>query len=185
MVGAVIGYARTSTVEQEAGLTAQITELQSVGCEHIYNEQVSSVEATRPQLKEALAYARKGDTFIVTRPDRLARSTISLLTIIDDLTKRGVVVRILSMGVDTSNATGRLMLTLLGGVAEFERNVMLERQKHGIAKAKAEGKYKGRAPTARRKAKQVHELKAQGLGVVEIAKRTGMSERSAHRILAA
>lgn len=181
--GAIVGYARTSTVDQEAGLEAQIAELEGVGCTRVFAEQVSSVDASRPKLKEALAYLRDGDTFVVTRPDRLARSTLDLLSIVDDLTKKGVGVRILSMDLNTSNATGRLVLTVLGGIAEFERSLMLERQRAGIAKAQAEGKYKGRKPTARAKAKDIQKLKAEGLGVAEIVKKTGVSRASVYRLL--
>ena len=183
--GAVIGYARTSTVEQEAGLSAQVTELEGNGCARVFSEQVSSVDASRPQLKAALDYLREGDTFIVTRPDRLARGTLDLLNIVDALTKRGVVVRILSMDLNTGTATGRLVLTVLAGIAEFERSLMLERQRAGIAKAKGEGKYKGRVATARAKADQVKALKADGIGPGEIAKRVGIGRTSVHRILTA
>jgi DNA invertase Pin-like site-specific DNA recombinase len=181
--GAVIGYARTSTTDQEAGLHAQVAELEGVGCTKVYSEQVSSVDAARPKLKAALDYLREGDTFIVTRPDRLARGTLDLLNIVDELNKRGVVVRILSMDLNTGTATGRLVLTVLAGIAEFERNLMLERQRAGIAKAKAEGKYKGRAPTARAKAGDVLGLKGEGMGVAEIVRRTGVSRASVYRIL--
>jgi len=183
MPGTLVGYARTSTVDQEAGFEAQIEELKAHGCEHIYAEQVSSVSAKRPELAAALKYVRKGDTFVVTKPDRLARSTLNLLTIIEDLTKRGVGVRILSMNIDTSTATGRAMLTILGAIAEMERSLMLERQRVGIAKAKADGKYKGRPPTARRKLKQIKQLDADGVGVAEIVKRTGVSRASVYRLL--
>jgi DNA invertase Pin-like site-specific DNA recombinase len=181
--GALIGYARTSTVEQDAGLEAQMRDLEALGCGKVFHEKVSSVDAARPELKRALDYLREGDTFVVTRPDRLARSTLDLLNIVDDLTKRGVAVRILSMDLDTGNATGRLILTILAGIGEFERSLMLERQRAGIAKAKAEGKYKGRAPTARAKAADVKALKADGVGVAEIVRRTGVSRASVYRIL--
>lgn len=181
--GALIGYARTSTVEQAAGLADQIAELEALGCTRVFAEQVSSVDADRPQLKAALDYLRDGDTFIVTKPDRLARNTGELLTIVDNLDKRGVATRIMSMGVDTGTATGRLILTMLAGVAEFERSIMLERQRAGIAKAKAEGKYTGRKPTARRKADQVLAMKAEGVGPSEIATRLGIGRTSVHRIL--
>jgi DNA invertase Pin-like site-specific DNA recombinase len=183
MQGAIIGYARTSTVDQEAGLEAQLAELKAAGCARVFSEQVSSVDAERPRLKEALAFLRDGDTFVVTKPDRLARSTLDLLSIVDALTQRGVAVRLLSMGMDTSTPTGRLVLTVLGAVAEAERSWMLERQKHGIAKAKAEGKYKGRAPTARAKSREVRALKAEGIAVAEIVRRTGVSRASVYRIL--
>lgn len=183
--GAVVGYARTSTVEQQAGLDAQVAELTAAGCDRVFSEQVSSVDSSRPQLRAALDWCRDGDTFIVTRPDRLARSTAELLRIVEDLTARGVQVRILSMDIDSTTATGRLMLTLLGGIAAFERDLMLERQRHGIAKAKREGKYKGRVPTAQRKAAEVRRLRANGVGVAQIVEATGISRASVYRIVGA
>ncbi|MBY0569106.1 MAG: recombinase family protein [Hyphomonadaceae bacterium] len=183
MTGVICGYGRTSSEEQRAGLDAQLAELRAAGCTKIFSEQVSSVDAKRPKLAEALAFLREGDTMIVTRPCRLARSTKDLLDIVDDLTKRGVAVRILSMDLNTANATGRLILTILAGIAEFERSLMLERQRHGIAKAKAEGKYRGRAPTARARTAEVKALKAEGLGVAAIHQKTGVSRSSIYRIL--
>jgi DNA invertase Pin-like site-specific DNA recombinase len=181
--GAIVAYARTSGPLQTAGLEAQIAQLKAAGATKVFAEHVSGVHTMRPQLQEALAYARENDVFICTAADRLARNTIDLLNIVDDLTKRGVTVRILNMDLDTSKPTGRLLLVCLAGVSEAERAWMLERQRHGIAKAKAEGKYKGRAPTAKAKASQVHALKAEGLGVAEIVRRTGVSRASVYRIL--
>lgn len=183
MQGAVVAYARTSTVDQEAGLEAQVQTLKAAGVTKLFAEHVSSVDAERPQLRAALDYVREGDVFLVTTASRLARSTIDLLNIVDGLANRGVTVRILDMNVDTSTATGRLLLTLLGAVSAAEREWMLERQRHGIARAKALGKYKGRAPTARAKAKDICALKAEGLGVAEIVRRTGVSRASVYRIL--
>jgi DNA invertase Pin-like site-specific DNA recombinase len=183
MTGAVVGYARTSTVDQDAGLEAQISELAAAGCDQTFSEQVSSVDAVRPKLAEALKFLRRGDTFVVTRPDRLARSTLDLLGIVDTLTKRGVAVRILSMDINTGTATGRAVLTILGAIAEMERSLMLERQRAGIAKAKAEGRYRGRAPTARRKAALIKKLKADGLGATEIAKVTKVCRASVYNVL--
>lgn len=183
MAGQTIGYARTSTVEQTAGLEAQVRDLLQAGCEKVYREQVSSVDAERPQLKAAIDYLREGDVFVVTKPDRLARSTKDLLDIVDGLQGRGVDVRILSMNLDTSTATGKLILTVLGGVATFERELMLERQREGIAKAKAEGKYKGRKPTALAKADDVKALHAEGHGATEIARRLGIGRTSVYRVL--
>ena len=147
----LVGYARTSTLEQAAGLAAQRRDLKAAGCEKIFAEQVSSV-AARAKLTTALEFVREGDVLVVTKPDRLARSTRNLLDIVDDLEKRGIALVVLSMGgqrIDTRSPTGKLMLTVLGAIATFERDLMLERQREGIAKAAAEGKYKGRAPTAR------------------------------------
>lgn len=183
MTTAIIGYARTSTVDQEAGLEAQQRDLNAAGCARLFSEQLSSVATKRPQLEAALDYVREGDTLVVTKPDRLARSTADLLAITARLRAKGVTLRILSMQMDTSTPTGKLMLTMLGGIAEFERDLMLERQREGIAKAKAEGKYKGRAPTAQRKAAEVLALKAQGKSADAIVAALGVSRSSVFRIL--
>jgi DNA invertase Pin-like site-specific DNA recombinase len=183
----LIGYARTSTHDQNAGLAAQQQALTEAGCEKIFAEQVSSV-ASRDVLKAALAFLREGDTLMVTKPDRLARSTTDLLAIEADLAKRGVGLVIQSMGLDTrgngSNPTTRLQLTILAAVAQFEREVMLERQRDGIAAAKAKGLYKGRKPTARVKAAQMRALAAEGMSKGQIAQQLGVSSRSVFRILA-
>ncbi len=184
--GAVIGYARTSTIEQEAGLAAQERDLRAAGCARVFSEQVSSVATVRPQLAAALDYLRPGDVLVVTKPDRLARSTSDLLGIVETLKGRGVGLRILSMGggeLDTRSPTGLLMVTMLGAIAAFERELMLERQREGIRRAAEEGKYKGRAPTARAKAKQVAELVAEGVGPSEIARRLGIGRASVYRII--
>ena len=181
-----VGYARTSTVEQEAGLEAQDRDLRAAGCAKVFAERVSSV-GKRAQLEAAIDFVREGDTLTVTKPDRLARSVADLLSIVARLEAKGVALRVLSMGdaeVNTGTPTGRLMLTMLGAVAEFERALMLERQREGIAKAKDEGKYKGRVPTARRQAEDVHRLKADGVRSIEIARRLGMSRASVYRVLA-
>lgn len=183
----LVGYARTSTAEQEAGLEAQERDLKAAGTERVYAERISSV-APRAQLKECLGFMRAGDALVVTKPDRLARSTVELLGIEADLSRRGVGLVVLSMGgerLDTRNPTSKLMLTILAGVATWEREIMLERQREGIAKAKAAGKYKGRAPTAMRQAGEVAKLKADGVTPTEIARRLSMSRMSVYRALEA
>lgn len=160
-----------------------MAQLQAAGATKVFFEHVSSVSTIRPKLAEALAYVRENDTFVVTSADRLARNTIDLLSIVDGLTKRGVTVRILSMDLDTSTPTGRLLLSLVASISEAERAWMLERQRHGIAKAKSEGRYKGRAATAQAKAADVRTLKGEGVGVAEIVRRTGISRASVYRIL--
>ena len=181
--GQLVGYARTSTTDQKAGLAAQLRDLNAAGCTKVFHEELSSVATKRPQLDAALDYLREGDTLIVTKPDRLARSTLDLLQIAKRLEGEGVTLRILSLDLNTSTPTGKLMLTVLGGIATFERDLMLERQREGIAKAKAEGKYKGRAPTARRKAADVVRLKAEGLTGDAIAAQLGIGRASVFRIL--
>ncbi|MDJ1464740.1 recombinase family protein [Nitratireductor sp. GZWM139] len=181
--GQIIGYARTSTTDQKAGLEAQKRDLSAAGCTKVFHEELSAVATKRPELDRALDYLREGDTLVVAKPDRLARSTADLLQIATTLDTKGVTLRILSMNVDTSTPTGKLMLTMLGGIAEFERDLMLERQREGIAKAKADGKYKGRAPTARAKTDSVIRLKAEGLTGDAIASQLGIGRASVFRIL--
>lgn len=182
----LVGYARTSTIDQEAGLDAQLRDLAATGCERTFSERVSSV-AKRGELEAAIAFIRQGDVLVVTKPDRLARSVADLLAIIGRLEGKGVGLRVLSMGgqeVDTRTPTGRLTLTMLGAVAEFERALMLERQREGIAKAKTEGKYLGRAPTAQRQAEAARQMKAEGARPIDIAQRLKISRASVYRILA-
>jgi DNA invertase Pin-like site-specific DNA recombinase len=177
-----IGYARTSTSDQIAGLAAQQRELKAWGCEKIFAEQASSA-GQRKRLAECLAYLRQGDVLTVTKPDRLARSTAELLSIEADLSKRGIGLVVLSMGgerLDTRNPTSKLMLTVLAGVATWEREIMLERQREGIAKAKAAGKYKGRPVSI--DAAQIKQLRAE-LGPAAIAKRLGIARSSVYRVL--
>jgi DNA invertase Pin-like site-specific DNA recombinase len=178
----LVGYARTSTLEQEAGLEAQERDLKALGAERIFSEQTSSV-GPRKALEEALRFVRQGDTLVVTKLDRLARSVSHLGEILERLRFNRVDLRVVNLGIDTGTATGELILNVLGSVAQFERAMMLERQREGIAKAKGEGKYKGRAPTARRKASQIQELANQGETKAAIAKRLGVSERSVFRVL--
>ena len=158
----IVGYARTSTVEQIAGFEAQERELRAAGVERVFAEQISSV-ATRAQLEAALDFIRAGDVFVVTKIDRLARSVADLCPIVKRIESKGATLRILAINLDTATPTGKLMLNVLASVAQFEREVMLERQREGIAKAKGEGRYKGRAPTARAKSADIHRLAAEGL----------------------
>lgn len=181
---ALVGYARTSTTDQKAGLEAQLRDLDAAGCTKVFREELSSVAHTRPQLEAALAWVREGDTLLVTKLDRLARSVADLVAITEALRAKGVGLRILAMNLDTSTPTGKLMLNLLGSIAEFERELMLERQREGIAKAKAEGKYVGRQPTARRQAGEVLRLKAEGKSAGDIVAALDISRASVFRILA-
>lgn len=178
----LIGYARTSTLEQKAGLEAQREALTAIGCERVFEEQVSSV-AIREALSEALTFSREGDTLVVTKLDRLARSVRHLGEIVENLEDRQVGLRVLDLGLDTSTATGKLMLNVLGSVAQFEREMMLERQREGIAKAKREGRYRGRKPIAQQKTKELERLLTQGTSKREAARELGISERSVFRIL--
>lgn len=180
----LVGYARTSTIDQSAGLSAQQMELTEVGCEKIFEEQVSSVDIkARLKLADALEFIRQGDTLVVTKLDRLARSVHHLLEILERISMKGADLRILNLGMDTSTPTGKLMLTVLGSIAEFEREIMLERQREGIARAKAQGKYRGRKPTARAQSDSVIQLTKDGQGPTAVAKKVGISRASVYRIL--
>ena len=135
----LVGYARTSSLAQVAGLEAQERELRAAGCDKIFREQVSSV-AQREQLEAALDYVREGDTFTVTKLDRLARSVGDLLEIVARLEAKKVSLRVLAMSgaepLDTGTAIGRLMLAVIGAVGQAEREAMLERQTGGHRQGK-------------------------------------------------
>ena len=181
----LIGYARTSTLEQRTGLEAQQRDLKEYGCEKLFTEQVSSV-AEREQLEAALSGLRAGDKLVVSKLDRLARSVQHLGQIIERINSAGASLVILDMGgtaVDTSNVTGKLILNVMSSVSQFEREMMLERQREGIAKAKAEGKYKGRKPTARAKTDMVKLALANGVSKPQICKDLGISRTSLYRII--
>jgi DNA invertase Pin-like site-specific DNA recombinase len=179
-----VGYLRTSTTDQAAGLEVQRDELTKIGCERLYQEQNSAAGGrARPGLEAMLDFIRVDDVVTVTRLDRLARSTRDLLAIADRVKAKGAVLRVLNLGGDTGTATGQLVFTIIAAIAEFERGLMLERQKDGIAAAKLAGKYKGRVPTAMRQAQRVRELDAQGLQRTEIARQLGIGRTSVYRAL--
>ncbi|MBQ4808094.1 recombinase family protein [Phaeobacter sp. HS012] len=180
-----VGYARTSTADQVAGFEAQKRDLIQAGCEEVFSEQVSSV-AQRAELENVLKFVRRRDTLVVTKLDRLARSTQHLLKIVDELEAKGVALRILDFGgaeVDTKSPSGKLMLTMFAAMAQFEREMMLERQREGIAKAKSAGRYKGRAPVPKTKIKQAIALKSEGATPPEIAKELSLGRSTVYRLL--
>jgi DNA invertase Pin-like site-specific DNA recombinase len=183
--GILVGYARTSTTEQRAGLEAQLRDLQNTGCAKIFQEQVSSI-GERAQLEAVLQYVREGDTIVVTKLDRLARSARGLNELVDTLERKGVALRILNFGggpVDTRGAAGRLMLNVFAAFAQFELEIMKERQREGIAAAKAAGKYRGRKPTARAKAAEALRLIGEGKRISEVAKILQVGRASVYRAL--
>jgi DNA invertase Pin-like site-specific DNA recombinase len=158
-------------------------ELKKAGCEKVYQEQVSSV-GNRVQLDAAMEFVREHDTLTVTKLDRLARSTKDLMSIIQELDRKNVGLRILDLGIDTQTPTGKLMLTILGGIAQFEREIMLERQREGVNKAKSEGKYTGRKPLDPKRQALILELDKQGLTRSKIAISVGVGQATVYRVLA-
>ena len=181
----LIGYARTSTTDQNAGFEAQLVELKAYGCERMYQEQVSAV-ASRQELERAIEMLREGDKLVVTKLDRLARNVMHMGELLEQIEAKGAGLVILSLGsetVDTSTATGKLILNMMVSVAQFEREMMKERQVEGIKRAKAEGKYKGRVPTAMRQAAKVKALVEAGVQRVQVQEQLGISKASYYRCL--
>ena len=174
-----IGYARVSTSGQS--LEAQLDALKV--CDKVFKEKESGAKAERLQLATMLEYVREGDTITVTKLCRLARNTKHLLEVVDCLDQKGVSLVVLNLGIDTKSPTGRLMLTMVGAVASFERQLLLERQAEGIAIAKARGKYRGRKAIARPKVKEVMVLDGDGLPKSIIASQLGISLSSVYRII--
>lgn len=179
----IYGYARTSTTDQDNSLETQIEALKAAGCATVRSEQVSgaSIEGRR-ELQVLLEFLREGDVLLVTRLDRLARNTLDMLTIVEKLGAKGVGVR--SLGetwLDTSSSHGRLFLTMVAGIAQWERERIKERQREGIDKAKAEGRYKGSTPKIDRSA--VWAMLDEGIAKAEIARRIECSEMSVYRII--
>lgn len=179
----LVGLARTSTTEQQAGLEHQIATLKKLGCEKLFIEETSSV-GQRPVLEQALDWVREGDALCVTTLSRLARSVPHLWQIIQRLEEKKVSLRILDMGVDTATSNGRLLLNLIGSIVQWEREVMLERQAIGIKKAQQEGKFRGRVPVARRQTDEILRLKNEGKNPADIAKALNVGRSSVYRVLA-
>ena len=178
---AVIGYARVSTTDQD--LSIQETALRGAGCDVIRAEKVSgtSIEK-REELRTVMQFLRPGDTLVVTRIDRLARSIRDLQNLVHELRQRGVTLKATEQPVDTSTAAGKCFLDMLGVFAEFETNLRRERQLEGIAKAKAAGVYKGRPVSI--DAEQVPKLKEGGMRPTDIAKSLNIGRASVYRALA-
>lgn len=181
----LVGYARTSTLDQKAGLAAQVRDLEAYGCDDVISEEASAV-GEREKLVATIRNLRTGDKLVVTKLDRLARNVRHLGELLETLDTKGAGLVILSMGgqqIDTTTATGRMMLNVMASVAQFEREMMLERQKEGIAKAKDQGKYTGRKPTAMNKADAVLSLLKSGMSKAKVCEQVGISRASLYRII--
>ena len=150
---ALIGYARVSSVGQS--LDVQQDKLSH--CDKLFEEKQSATSGKRPRLAACLEYVRGGDTLIVTRLDRLARSTLHLCQIADDLQRKGVHLQVIDQNIDTSDATGRLLFNMLGAIAQFETEIRAERQMDGIHKARDRGVQFGSKPKLT--AEQIAELR--------------------------
>jgi DNA invertase Pin-like site-specific DNA recombinase len=177
---AAYGYARVSTTDQD--LTTQVEKLKAAGCTVVREEKVSGTRREgRTKLDTLLTFLRSGDTLMVTKVDRLARSVGDLQDIVKALRAKSVALKVTDQPIDTSTAAGKAFLDMLGVFAEFETSLRRERQMEGIAKAKAKGVYRGRKPVI--SADQVKRLRGEGLGGSEIARRLGIGRASVYRLL--
>src|SRR5262245_4036906 len=176
----LVGYARVSTQDQD--LTVQRARL--AHCERLYEEKASGTEAARPQLQACLDFVREGDTLVITRLDRLARSTLHLCQIAEHLARKGVHLQVLEQGVNTHDATGRLLFGMLAVIAQFETELRAERQREGIAKAQAQGVHFGRqkalTPT---EADTLRSERAQGDTLRVLMRRYGLGKTALYRYL--
>lgn len=177
-----IGYARVSTTDQDT--SGQIARLRDVGCEVVREEKVSGRSRNgRSELATILDFIRPGDTLVVLKLDRLGRSTRDVLNLVHELDERGAFLHVLEPDISTAGPMGKMMLTVLGMVAEMELQFIRERQRDGIERAKAKGIYRGRKPSIDKD--HVLRLKAEGVGPAEIARRLGIGRASVYRTLAA
>lgn len=177
--GVLVGYARVSTAEQNLALQRDALLAAGVEPHRIHTDKLSAAAKRRPGLEAALLDCVEGDTLVVWKLDRLARNILDLLTKLEQLQKRGVSFKSLTEGIDTSNLTGRLLLHLLGAIAEFERGLIKERTMAGIAVARSEGRTWG--PKRKFDEAEVDEMFANGLGHAEITAKMGMSRNALYR----
>ena len=175
-----IGFARVSTTDQD--LTVQLKQLKKAGCKVLRSEKITGTTRDgRKELETILDFVRQGDQIVVTQLDRLAKDLLDLQLICRSLEERGASLVVLDQNLDTSTAAGKAFFQMLGVFAEFETNIRKERQAAGIARAKAEGKYKGRKPTVR--PEYVKALSGNGTKVADIAKQLGCSRQAVYRAL--
>ena len=177
-----VGYARVSSTGQD--LTVQLEKL--AGCDKVFKEKRSGVDTGRPELKCCLEYLREGDTLLVTKIDRLARSTSDLYRIISELTEKGVAFRVVDdPTIETTSRTGKLVMGILALIAEFENDIRRERQMDGIAKAKERGVHFGRKlELTPEKVTEIKALRQSGRTVPEIIRQTSLSKATVYRALA-
>ena len=178
---ATVGYARVSSVGQS--LDVQLDKLKA--CGRLFKEKRSGLDRGRPALKQCLGYLRDGDTLLVTKIDRLARSTSDLYRIVSELAEKGVSFKVIDdPSIDTTSRTGKLVMGILALIAEFECDIRRERQMDGIKKAQERGVRFGRKPRlVPEKVKQIRDLRAGGTTVPDIIRLTGLSKASVYRAL--
>ena len=175
-----IGYARVSTKDQR--LEVQLEKLKD--CDKIYEEKLSGTDDKRPKLQECLDYVREGDTLVVTRLDRLARSTLHLCEIAKLLESKGVSLVVIDQSIDTSTSSGRLLFNMLGAIAQFETEIRAERQAEGIRKALNKGvKFGRKALLEEEQIKRLKEKRGQGVTIKELMNEFGIGKVSVYNYL--
>lgn len=184
---AKIGYARVSSTGQS--LEVQLSKLTAYGCTDgdglIFQEKKSGTNTdNRPELKACLRHVRKGDVLVITKLDRLARSTLHLQQIADELRQKGVELVVLDQNIDTTTPTGKLLFTMLGAIAEFENDIRRERQADGISKAKENGvRFGAKAKLSDQQLSEMKQKRADGVLIKELMKEYGLSKASIYRLL--
>ncbi len=181
-MGGILGYARVSTSDQDvAGQSARLTQ---AGAIRVFTDVRSGKSMDRPGLHELLAFAREGDALAIVRLDRLGRSLSELLTIVEQLKERRISLMSLEEKIDTSSAAGELIFHVFGAIAHFERRLIAERTKDGIAAARAKGKLPGRRPLDPEKAKAALKLVESGMSPTEAARQLGLGRATVYREMA-
>lgn len=179
---ATVGYARVSSVGQS--LEVQLEKLNEYGCTKTYKEKKSGTTANRPELKKCLDYVRDGDVLVITKLDRLARSTLDLHRIVHGLNKKKVGFKVLDQSIDTTTKEGRLMFSILASIAEFETELRNERQVEGIAKAKSNGvKFGRKATLTPEQVSEMRSKRADGILIKDLMSEYGLSKASVYRLL--
>ncbi len=177
-----VGYARVSTIGQS--LEVQLSKLRDFGCDEIFKDKHSGTTADRPKLKQCRKYVRKGDSLVITKLDRLARSTYHLTQIAEELKQKGVELIVLDQNIDTSNPTGKLLFNMLASIAEFETEIRKERQMEGIAKAKEKGVRFGRKSKLQDEdIEQLRQERENGVKISDLMSRYSISKASVYRLL--
>lgn len=179
----IIGYARVSTLEQN--IEAQIEALRSAGCEKIFSEKLSGKPRKRPELDKLFGQLRSDDVLVVTKLDRLARSISDLVAIMADLREKGVGFKSLGEGMDLSSPQGRLQMNLFASIAEFERELIVERTKEGLAHARAQGRVGGRRPALNdlQRKEVIARVERGDLTIPDVARLFKVSPATVHRVM--
>lgn len=177
----LIGYERVSSDNQ--CLALQRDALSKAGCDRVFSEKISAVKADRPELIAAIAYLRPGDTLVVWRLDRLGRSLKDLLTIVEDLNEKGIQFKSLTENIDTTSSGGKLIFSIFGAIAEFERQVIRDRTLAGLASARARGRKGGRRQSiSDKKVAAAHQLAASSKDSIgQICESVGISRATYYR----